>query len=108
MAPVSKFLGTGKIVASRHLRPLGSGNKPTFRKYRNKTINTTIKIITQIIFSAFWTPPREICLGSTQILIIFTRGTIFLAVKRQERDADHSRPSSAEVKKAWLYTYTPP
>jgi hypothetical protein len=28
-------------------------------------------------------------------------------VKRQGRDADHSPPTSAEVKKTWIYTSTP-
>jgi hypothetical protein len=30
-----------------------------------------------------------------------------LGVKRQGREADHSPPSSAEVKNAWSYTSTP-
>jgi hypothetical protein len=29
-------------------------------------------------------------------------------VKRQGREADHSPPTSAEVKKMWLYTFTSP
>jgi hypothetical protein len=29
-------------------------------------------------------------------------------VKRQGREADHSPPTSAEVKKMWIYTSTPP
>jgi hypothetical protein len=29
-------------------------------------------------------------------------------VKRQGREADHSPPASAEVKKMWIYTSTPP
>jgi hypothetical protein len=29
-------------------------------------------------------------------------------VKRLEREADHSPPTSAEVKKMWIYTSTPP
>jgi hypothetical protein len=32
----------------------------------------------------------------------------FLGVKRPGREADHSGPSSAEVKNAWSYTSTPP
>jgi hypothetical protein len=31
-----------------------------------------------------------------------------LRVKRPGREADHSPPSSAEVKNAWSYTFTPP
>jgi hypothetical protein len=29
-------------------------------------------------------------------------------VKRQRREADHSPPTSAEVKKTWIFTSTPP
>jgi hypothetical protein len=29
-------------------------------------------------------------------------------VKRSGREADHSPPASAEVKKMWIYTSTPP
>jgi hypothetical protein len=32
----------------------------------------------------------------------------FPGVKRQGREADHSPPTSAEVKKMWIYTFTPP
>jgi hypothetical protein len=35
-------------------------------------------------------------------------GALSLAVKRPGREADHSPPSSAEVKNAWSYTSTPP
>jgi len=31
-----------------------------------------------------------------------------LGVKRPGREADHSPPSSTEVKNAWSYTSTPP
>jgi hypothetical protein len=34
-------------------------------------------------------------------------GALSLEVKRQGSEADHSPPSSAEVKNAWLYTSTP-
>jgi hypothetical protein len=36
-----------------------------------------------------------------------TRG-YFPGVKRQGCDADHSPPTSAEFKKMWIYTSTPP
>jgi hypothetical protein len=36
-----------------------------------------------------------------------TRGS-FLGVMRQGHEADHSLPTSAEVKKMWFYTSTPP
>jgi hypothetical protein len=35
-------------------------------------------------------------------------GILSLGVKRPRREADHSPPSSAEVKNAWSYTSTPP
>jgi hypothetical protein len=35
-------------------------------------------------------------------------GGSFPGVKRQEREADHSPRTSAEVKKTWVYTSTPP
>jgi hypothetical protein len=35
-------------------------------------------------------------------------GSSFPWVKRPGREADHSPPTSAEVKKMWIYTSTPP
>jgi hypothetical protein len=35
-------------------------------------------------------------------------GGSFPGVKRQERDVHHSPPTSAEVKKTWIYTSAPP
>jgi hypothetical protein len=35
-------------------------------------------------------------------------GGSFQGVKRQGREADHSPPTSAEVKEMWIYTSTPP
>jgi hypothetical protein len=46
-------------------------------------------------------------LGPTQPPIQWIPGTLSLGVKRQGREADHSLPSSAEVKNAWSYTFTP-
>jgi hypothetical protein len=34
-------------------------------------------------------------------------GGSFPGVKRPGREADHSTPASAEVKKTWIYTSTP-
>jgi hypothetical protein len=47
-------------------------------------------------------------LGPTQPHIQWVQGDLSLGVKRQGREADHSPPSSAEVKNAWSYTCTPP
>jgi hypothetical protein len=29
-------------------------------------------------------------------------------VRRLQREADHSLPTGAEIKKMWIYTFTPP
>jgi len=46
-------------------------------------------------------------LGPTQTPIQWVSGARSLWVQRQEREADHSPPSSAEVKNTWRYTLTP-
>jgi hypothetical protein len=46
--------------------------------------------------------------GSTQPPIQGVPGALSLGVKRQGSEADHSLPASAEVKKMWIYTSTPP
>jgi hypothetical protein len=47
--------------------------------------------------------------GSEAHPAYYTMGTegAIPGVKRPEREADHSPPTSAEVKKKWIYTYTP-
>jgi hypothetical protein len=35
-------------------------------------------------------------------------GALSSGVKRQGLEADHSTPTSVEVKKIWIYTPTPP
>jgi hypothetical protein len=40
--------------------------------------------------------------------IQWVSGALSLGVKRPGHEADHSPPSSAEVKNAWSYTSTPP
>jgi hypothetical protein len=47
-------------------------------------------------------------LGPTQPPIQWIPGALSLGVKRERREADHSPPSSSEVKNAWSYTSTPP
>jgi hypothetical protein len=46
-------------------------------------------------------------LGPTQSPIQWVPGDLSLGVKPSGREADHSPPSSAEVKNAWSYTSTP-
>jgi hypothetical protein len=47
-------------------------------------------------------------LGPTQPPIQWVPAALSLRVKLPRREADHSPPSSAEVKNAWSYTSTPP
>jgi hypothetical protein len=47
-------------------------------------------------------------LRPTQPPIQWVSGVLSLGVKRPGREAEHSLPSSAEVKNAWSYTSTPP
>jgi hypothetical protein len=42
-----------------------------------------------------------------QETIQWVPGALSPGVKRQGREADHSPPASAEVKKMWIYTSTP-
>jgi hypothetical protein len=46
--------------------------------------------------------------GSTKPLIQRVPGALSLEVKQQGREADHSPPSTTEVKKTWIYVSTPP
>jgi hypothetical protein len=47
-------------------------------------------------------------LGPTKPPNQWMPGALSLGVKRPGREADHSAPSSAEVKNTWSYTSTPP
>jgi hypothetical protein len=47
-------------------------------------------------------------LGLIRYPIQWIPGALYLGVKLPGREADHSPPSSAEVKNAWSYTSTPP
>jgi hypothetical protein len=55
-----------------------------------------------------FTTASRTALGPTQPPIQWVPGSLFLELKRSVREADHSPPSSAEVKNAWIYTSTPP
>jgi hypothetical protein len=47
-------------------------------------------------------------LGLTQPPIQWVTGALSFGVNRPGREADHSTPSGADIKKAWNYTSTPP
>jgi hypothetical protein len=55
----------------------------------------------------FATASRPV-LGPTQPLIQCVPGALSPGVKRTGREADHSPPSSAEIKNAWSYISPPP
>jgi hypothetical protein len=55
-----------------------------------------------------FTSASRTALEPTQPPIQWVSGALSLGVKRPGREADHSPPSSAEVKNAWSYTSTPP
>jgi hypothetical protein len=55
-----------------------------------------------------FTTTSRTALGPIQPPIQWVAGALSLGVKWPGREADHSPPSSAEVKNAWSYTSTPP
>jgi hypothetical protein len=55
-----------------------------------------------------FTTASRTALGPTHPPIQWVPAVLSLGVKRPGREADHSTPSSAEVKNAWSYTSTPP
>jgi hypothetical protein len=55
-----------------------------------------------------FTTASTTALGPTQPPIQWVPGALSLRLKRPGSEADHSPPSSAEVKNAWSYTSTPP
>jgi hypothetical protein len=59
--------------------------------------------VKNILFSKW----SSLALGSTPPPIQWIPGALSQMVKRPGREADHSPPASAEVKKMWIYTSTP-
>jgi hypothetical protein len=59
--------------------------------------------------STIFSPPI-VQTGSGAHPASYTMGTggSFPGIKRPGREVDHSTPTSAEVKKMWIYTSTPP
>jgi hypothetical protein len=55
-----------------------------------------------------FTTASRTALGPTQPPIQWVPGAFSLDIKRPGREADHSPPSSAKVKKVWSYTSTLP
>jgi hypothetical protein len=61
----------------------------------------------RVKYYLFSTSPRSV-LGPTQPSIQWTPEAFSPGVKRPGREANHSPPTSIEVKKTWIYTSTPP
>jgi hypothetical protein len=58
--------------------------------------------------SRIFSPPRRLDRRPTQPPIQWVPGALSPGIRRSVREADHSPPASAEVKKMWIYTITPP
>jgi hypothetical protein len=77
---------------------MGSRDSDWLRDGRPSGWNSSPVRVKNLLFSTLSIP----ALGATQPTIQWVLG-----VNRQGREADHSSPTSAEIKKLWLYTYTP-
>jgi hypothetical protein len=60
------------------------------------------------IWSRIFSTSSRLALGPTQPPIQWVPAAFPPGVKRQGREADNSPPTSAEVKKTWIYTSTLP
>jgi hypothetical protein len=85
---------------------------PRWRRYTHcKWSFTTIEVLgfdsRQVLGIFLFTTAPRTALGPTQPPIQWVPGALSLGVKRSGREADHSHPSSAEVKNAWGYNSTP-
>jgi hypothetical protein len=58
------------------------------------------------IWSRIFSPVSRPTLGSTQPPVQWVPGALSPLVKRPEHEDNHSPPTSAEVKKMWIYTST--
>jgi hypothetical protein len=56
----------------------------------------------------FSSPSRPDRLWGPHNLLSYGYGALSAGVKRQGREADHSPPTSGEIKKMFIYTSTPP
>jgi hypothetical protein len=61
-----------------------------------------------LVASRIFSTLSRSALGPTQPPMQWVWEALSPGVERQEHDADHSPPTSAEVKKTWIYKSTPP
>jgi hypothetical protein len=79
------------------------------KPYETSWLVTGIALPFFILWNLLFSMSSRLALGSTQPPFqCVPGGALSLAVKRQGREADHSPPASAEAKKMWIYTSTPP
>jgi hypothetical protein len=70
---------------------------------RQRSLNSSLGRVKNFLFSTSSRP----ALGSTHPPSQWIPGVLSPEIKRSGREADHPPPTSAEVKKMWLYTSTP-
>jgi hypothetical protein len=87
-----------------HYLSSGSRDSDSLRVGRPKSRSSSPGRFKNFLFFMSSRPP----LGSTQPPIKWVPGSLPPRVKRPGRSANHSPPASAEVKKVWIYTSTPP
>jgi hypothetical protein len=98
--------------ASYYFKPLGPNRGLEWRRRYSEWLRTgrprdrssSPGRVKNFLFSKSSRP----ALGSTQPPIQWVPGALSPEVKRPGREADHSPPSSAKVKKIWIYTSTSP
>jgi hypothetical protein len=61
----------------------------------------------ELYLNSLFSKSSRPALRSTQTPIQWVLGALSPGVKRPGREVDHSSPTSAEVKKIWIYTSTP-
>jgi hypothetical protein len=71
----------------------------------DRWVGVRVPVGSRIFFSPSHPDPS---MGSAQPPIQLVTGAVSPGVKRPGSKADHSPPISVEVKKMWIYTFTPP
>jgi hypothetical protein len=91
------------LLLRRVFGPKGEEGEGDCRKLYTVRMNCIIVFFTkEISLSSMSSRP---ILGPTQPPIQWALGALSPGVKRPGREADHSPPTGAEVKKTWIYIY---
>jgi len=72
------------------------------------SVSFSIFSLSMFVFIHAHTITSRSVLGPTQLPIQWVPGSLSLEVKWPGHEADHSPPSSAEIKNVWSYTSIPP